>query len=412
MELKLGLQEMKRVLVIEKILSGASSVNEAASELEISKRQMLRIKKSYLVSGTASVVHGNCGKTPAHAINKDVCAKVIEVFMDYRRNTDDGLNASHLTDILKKDHKLILSRQSVWRILKNNGLQIKTRKMRKYRKRRERREQMGDILYLDGSPHRWYGDKYPKATLLLCIDDATSSALAGLFIDEENRNGCFEVAYEVFKKYGLPMSFWLDRASQFITTRGQGVRNPQSELPTHWQNAMYNLGIRNIFAHSPQARGRGERANGTFQDRLCSELQYRNINDHKRANFYLNEIFIPNYNERFAVAPKNPQSLWRKPPDNIDLRKILCARTDRRVQNDNTVKHNGKRYQILRQPGEQTYAGRTIEVQEWHDGSIHLVTKGLQDFAYEEIKSAPRYKKIEGLKTNTLISDIHRSTYF
>lgn len=412
MELKFGVNEMKRLLVIEKVLSGASLVKEAAEELGLSKRQILRLKKRYENQGPQSVVHANKGKTPTHALSKETCRKVIEVFLDYKKEVDFGLNSSHLADILKEDYQIYLSRQSVWRILKQNGLQIRTRSLRKYRKRRQRREQMGDILYLDGSLHRWYGESFPKATLILCVDDATSAALGGVFIDEENRNGCFEVAYEVFKKYGLPMNFWLDRASQFITTRGQGVRNPQSELPTHWQNAMYNLGVRNIFAHSPQARGRGERANGTFQDRLCAELQYRKINDHKRANFYLNEIFIPSYNKKFAVEPTNPQSIWRKPPESMDLRKVLCARTDRRVQNDNTVKHNGKRYQILRQPGEQTYAGRTIEVQEWFDGTIHLVTKSLQDFKYEEIRSEPRYKKIEGLKTNTILSDIHRSTYF
>lgn len=403
---------MKRILVIEKILNGTSSINDAAEELNLSKRQVLRLKKNYKAVGAKSVIHLNKGKLPVHALSTETCHKIIEVFMDYRKHTDEGLNSSHLADILKQDYSLLVSRQSVWRILKRNGLQTRTRRVRKFRKRRERREQMGDILYLDGSPHRWYGDKYPKATLLLCIDDATSAALGGLFINEENRNGCFQVAYEVFKKHGLPMNFWLDRASQFITTRGQGVRNPQSEMPTHWQNAMYNLGVRNIFAHSPQARGRGERANGTFQDRLCAELQYRQINDHSRANVYLNDVFIPSYNKKFAVEPQNSNSIWRKLPEGIDLRKILCARTDRRVQNDNTVKHNGKRYQILRQKGEQTYAGRIIEAQEWYDGSIHLVTKNHQDFIYEEIKSEPRYKKIEGLKTNTIISDIYRSTYF
>ena len=407
-----GLKDMKKILIIEKLISENSSVKDASEELGLSKRQTLRLKKKYLEKGAESILHKGIGRKPKHAVKPEVLNKVIEVFLDYRRETDDGLNSSHLADILLSDYKIKLSRHTVWRILKKNGLQIRTRRVRKHRKRRERRTKMGDILYLDGSPHLWYGEAYPKATLILCTDDATSRALWGIFVDEENRNACFEVAYEVFTRFGIPMNFWLDRASQFITTRGQGVRISQRELPMHWQNAMYNLGVRNIFAHSPQARGRGERANGTFQDRLCTELQYRKISDHKRANHYLNEIFIPNYNKKFAVEPKDPISIWRKPPQGIDLRKVLCSRTDRLVHNDNTVKHNGRKFQILRNPGEQTYAGRTIEVQEWYDGSIHLVTKSLQDFEHKEIASEARYKKIEGLKINTIISDIHRSTYF
>lgn len=348
MDLKFGVRDMRKVFVIEKILNNHCTIREAAEELELSKRQVLRLKERYIKHGAAAVVHSNKGKKPKHALSNEVKNRILEVFLEWKKETDEGVNSSHLTDILKQTYDIKISRQSVWRLLKSNGLQIRTRRVRKYRKRRERREQMGDILYLDGSPHRWYGATYPKATLILCVDDATSKALWGVFVDEENRNACFEVAYEVFTRFGIPMNFWLDRASQFITTCGEGARNPQSELPTHWQNAMYNLGVRNIFAHSPQARGRGERANGIFQDRLCAELQYRKIANHQQANFYLNELFIPSYNKKFSVEPQNPHGIWRKPPENIDLRKILCARTDRRVQNDNTVKHSGKRYQILR----------------------------------------------------------------
>lgn len=412
MDDRYGMNEMRRIFVIEKVMNHEMTVVQAAQELGLSKRQVLRLKKKFSKEGAAGVVHRNKGKIPKHAISKEVKNRVIEVFLDWKRETDEGLNAAHLSDILLRDHKVKVSRQTTWRILSKNGLQIRTRRVRKFRKRRERREQMGDILYLDGSPHHWFGEAHPKATLILCTDDATTKALWAIFVKEENRNACMEVAYEVFTRYGIPLSFWLDRASQFITTRGEGVRNPQSELPTHWQNAMYNLGVRNIFAHSPQARGRGERANGTFQDRLCAELQYRKISEYKQANFFLNEIFIPEYNRKFSVEPKNSDGAWRKPPEGIDLRYILCARTDRRVQNDNTIKHNGKKYQLLRKKGEQSYAGRTLEVQEWFDGTVHIVNKSLQDFPFEEIATTPRYKRIEGLKKNTLISDIHRHTYF
>jgi transposase len=407
-----GVNEMKRALVLEKVIANVMSVSHAATELDLSYRQTLRIKKDFIKLGPNVLRHKNEGKTPKHAVSSDTKRRVLSVFMDWKNKTDDGLNAAHLADILLRDYNLKISRQTSWRILKENGLQIKTRKVRKFRKRRERREQMGDILYLDGSPHHWFGEKHPKATLVLCSDDATTKALWAVFVEEENRNACLEVAYEVFTRYGLPMSFWLDRASQFITTRGTGVRNPQSELPTHWQNAMYNLGIRNIFAHSPQARGRGERANGTFQDRLCSEFQYRNISDLKEATDFVNKVFIPEYNKKFSVEPKNQEGIWRKPPEGINLKHVLCARTDRKVHNDNTVKHNGRKFQLLRKPKERTYAGRVIEVQDWFDGSVHIVFKSFEEIPFTEIATEPRYKKIEGLKKNTILSDVYRSTYF
>lgn len=407
-----GVEEVKKISVIEQFTNNLISGKKAAEELDVSYRQVLRMKKSYIKFGSIGLSHGNKGRSPKNKIKRTDHDKVIETYYDWKRNTDDGVNASHLSDILLRDKELKISRQSTWRILKKNGLFVDTRRVRKFRKRRDRRESMGDILYLDGSPHRWYGEKFRKSTLILCSDDATTGVLSGVFTSEENRNSCFEVVYSVFKKYGLPSNFWLDRASQFITTRGEGLHFKQTERATHWQNAMYNLGVRNIFAHSPQARGRGERINGTFQGRLCAELQYRKICNDLEATKYLNEVFIPEYNARFAVPPKNPVGLWRQAPVGYDLRNILSARYDRRVLNDNTVKHDGKRYQLERAPGGSTFAGRTIEVQMWYDGSIHITTKNFQEIKYTEIEVDPRYKKVEGLKIGTIQSDIHRHVYF
>lgn len=407
-----GAKEMKRINVIENFANGIISGAEAAEALGISYRQVLRLKKDLLKFGPEGLRHGNKGRSPMNKIKRTDHDLIIKTYMDWKYKTDLGVNASHLADILKRDQDLKVSRQTTWRTLKKNGLYVNVRSIKKYRKSRDRREHMGDILYLDGSPHRWYGDAHPKSTLILCTDDATTSVLSGVFTKEENRNSCFEVVYNVFTKFGLPSSFWLDRASQFITTRGEGNRYKQSELATHWQNAMYNLGVRNIFAHSPQARGRGERVNGTFQNRLCAELQYRKISTDEEATKFLNEIFIPEYNERFSVPPKNPIGLWRRPPEGYDLRNILSARYDRRVLNDNTVKHDGQTFQLERTPSGGAYAGRTVEVQMWYDSSIHIVTKNFQEINYTEIKTKPRYKTVEGLKIGKIQSDIYRQTYF
>lgn len=238
-----GVKEMKRINVIENFSNGIITGKQAAKELAISYRQVLRLKKDLIKYGPEGLKHGNKGRIPSNKIKFETRDLILSTYQDWRNNTDVGVNASHLTDILLRDHKLKVSRQTTWRLLKRFGLYVNTRSLRKFRKRRDRRENMGDILYLDGSPHRWFGERYPKSTLVICSDDATTSALWGVFTDEENRNACFEVVYEVFKKYGLPSSFWLDRASQFITTRGEGLHVRQKELPTHWQNAMYNLGL-------------------------------------------------------------------------------------------------------------------------------------------------------------------------
>ncbi len=59
-------------------------------------------------------------------------------------------------------------------------------------------------------------------------------------------------AYEVFKGHGLPISFYLDRASHFTTTRHGAIHVSQrDDKPTQFERAMSELGIRLIFADSP-----------------------------------------------------------------------------------------------------------------------------------------------------------------
>lgn len=380
------LKEVNRVATIKQAIDGHITVREAAEHLQMSERQVWRMKSRIKLEGSYGIKHRNKGKVPHNRLCQDDRDELMQIFMKWKHKCDDGLNASHFCDILKRDHKIVYSRQTLWRLLKNFGMITTSRLPKKHRTRRQRKEQEGDYLYLDGSPHQWYGDKYPRSTLLLCTDDATSKALWAVFVPEENRNGCFEVTYEVMKKYGIPRAFWLDRASQFITTRGEGVHVKQTALPTHWQEAMQALGVRCIFASSPQARGRGERANGTFQGRLIAELKYREICSNADATKYVNETFIPEYNQRFAVPASNPVSAWRSCPEDVDLRMILAARHERFVLNDNTVKHNGIRYQIKKMNGVRTFAREKVEVQEWFDGSFHVIHQKHGDLKYDATK--------------------------
>lgn len=125
-----------------------------------------------------------------------------------------------------------------------------------------------------------------------------------------------------------------------------------------------------MFAHSPQARGRGERINGTFQGRLASELQYHRIHHLDAATRYLNETFIPEYNRLFAVPPKNPKAAWRAIPPGFDLRSLLSICEDRQVSNDNTFWFERVCYQIRSAQIGQHFVRATIEVQKDFKGVV------------------------------------------
>lgn len=248
------------------------------------------------------------------------------------------------------------------------------RRAKVHRRRRKRSARAGQLLFLDGSPHPWFGEEHPPCCLLLASDDAMGRPLRGKFQPTEDRDGCFEVCYHVFRKYGLPGGFYLDCASQFTTTRHGGlhVRQGPDTEKTHFETAMERLAIGLTFAHSPQARGRAERLNGSFQDRLVRELALHNITDPQEATRYLNRTFIPRYARRFGKPPADPTPAWRPLPKGLDLRAELCARHTRTVTNDNTVRFNGGVWQIHPPRGRWHLVRAKLEVQERFDGTIRF----------------------------------------
>jgi hypothetical protein len=275
-------------------------------------------------------------------------------------------NFSHMSEMLEEQEGIKINRETLRQWLRPEGFGGKARRQRRHRKRRKRSEKEGHMLFLDGSPHQWFGDE--KTTLLLSTDDSTGKPLYGLFRKEEDLDGCFQVCKEVFTRFGIPSVFYLDRASQFRTTRHKSDLPP----PTQFERAMSELGIRLIFAYSPQARGRGERINRTFQDRLVAELRLAKIAASDEATRYLNETFIPKYGRLFGVAPEDPESAWRPLPVDMDLRNILCKRYEAKANYDNTISVEGQAIQLLPTKTRLSFAKAQVAANRWLDGSWHV----------------------------------------
>ena len=124
-----------------------------------------------------------------------------------------------------------------------------------------------------------------------------------------------------------------------------------------------------IFARSPQGKGRVERAAGTFQDRLVTELRLANAGSILEANRVL-EQFLPGFNQRFGVPPQYPEPAFRPLDPELRLEPILCFKHKRRVARDNTVRFQLPTLQLL--PGRERHscAGAAVEVLEGLDGRL------------------------------------------
>jgi len=363
-------RELVRLRVVETMFSGRTA-RDVAQILGLSVRQAFRLKARVRAQQARGVIHGNTGRHPINAKP----AKLRQRVLGLRRTRFTKYNDYHFAEALEEEYSIKLNPETLRRWLRAADIPAKRRhrSQSNHRRRRERRARFGELVFIDGSPHRWFGPEQPPSTLILATDDATGTPLYGQFEPQETLNGCFAVFYHVGKRYGLPEALYLDRAGQFTTTRHGGTHVFQrDDQPTHFEIAMRTLAVQLIFADSPQARGRGERINQSFQDRLVAELDHHHITDPAPATGYLNQVFIPKYARRFGVQPREANSAFRPIPAGLDLRTVLCAKTTREIANDNTIRYQGQVYQLKPNTRTVCVAGSKVSVQEWFDGSIHV----------------------------------------
>jgi len=374
-----------RYHILKQNLNGYISNQEAAQTLNISLRHFKRLKAKFKKLGVKALIHGNCGRKPNNAYPLSLKQSVLNLF----KSSYSNFSVSHFTDMLKELHNISISRETVRKWLLEANLIKPNQRRYKRRKRRPRSAKEGDIVFFDGSPHCWFGNEL--YTLLLAIDDATGKPLYALFSKGETVKDYFHLAYKVFSIHGLPKMLYVDRHSVFITTRHEGVHVKQNaNKPTAFQVAMAELDVGIIYAMSPQAKGRIERAFRTFQERLVKELALQGIRDPEKATRYVNEIFIPRYIRKFGK--KGLEKSYREVPER--LKEILSQRKMRKVKPDFTISVEGRILQLKPSKLSSKLSGRWVEVRELFDGGLVVYNSEGERIPFEDAKEFKEKKRL------------------
>ena len=158
--------------IIAKVSEGKIDIVNAAKLLNRSRRTIERYLRRYREIGVQFVVHPNVGKIPS---NK-TCDKLKQKVQQLIKDKYFDLNLTHLSELLESSHAIQVRRETL-RCWAHEIHHVKRAKRRRsqVRKRRERMESPGLLLQMDGSTHRWFGDK--KSCLIALIDDATSEVM-------------------------------------------------------------------------------------------------------------------------------------------------------------------------------------------------------------------------------------------
>ncbi len=342
--------------VVDRVCTGAFSRKQAQQVLDISQSTLERYLRQYRSLGPRFALHGNAGKTPHNQTSVEIKAQV-KWLMESRYF---DFNLTHALEKLKLEHSIVIKRE-VFRLWCHEWGMVKRAKRRrssaKARYKRDRMPKEGLMLQMDGSPHRWFGEK--ESCLIATIDDATSRIPYAEFFRSEDTLSCLKVLRSIIERFGVFEILYVDRAGIF----GGHKRQNFSQV----KRALGELGIQVIFAQSPEAKGRVERLFQTLQDRLIPEMRLRHIGEFETANHFLQEQFIPNaWEQTFTLSARDPEPAYRAVSQAIDLNEIFCVKEHRQVGRDHTLSWNGVKY-LLKSPIKYSIAKQKIEIRTYPD---------------------------------------------
>src|SRR5271170_1162840 len=365
----LSQKELQRVAVISRCVKGELACARAAALLCLSVRQIKRLNKRLREDGEAALAHASRGRPSHRRLPQTVRERIVRL----ARSTYAGFNDHHLCEKLVEREGFSLSRETLRRLLRNNGLgSPRKRRAPAHRQRRLRSAQLGELMQLDGSPHHWLEGRGPQLTALGMQDDATGKILAAQFFPSETTFGYLCLLRQLLRRHGVPLAFYGDHSGIFVRNDDSWTVDEQlagKRQPTQFGRALEQLGVTFIPAHSPQAKGRVERLWGVLQDRLTSELRLAKTVDLDSANIVLRK-FITDYNQRFARHPREAATTWRPAPENLE--RICCLVHQRIVSNDNVVQWEGRRFQIPQQARRFSFAGAKVHIYQALDGRVSL----------------------------------------
>lgn len=375
-KVELRMNELEKYEVIKELVDHNGNKNRASKKLGISRRQIDRLIIKYKEKGKAGFVHGNRTRKPINALDKSISEDIILLY----KNKYQDWNFNHFKDFLKKDENIDVSYDFIYKILSNAGiLSPKARKKTKraYAKnkllsekkinlamsdeqidsiinhemsledshpRGEKPKYFGEVVEQDGSIHEWFGGI--KTCLHLAIDKATSTIVGAYFDKQETLNGYYHVFYQILINYGIPYKFLTDNRTVFnYMSLNPDKRTSDKDVLTQYGYACKQLGIELKTTSVSQAKGLIERTNGTFQGRLVNELKLQGITTIEDANKYLIDVFVPYFNQRFAMDYKKFESVFEAPPSEEKINYTLAVLTPRKIDNGNSIKYQNKYYQ-------------------------------------------------------------------
>ena len=334
------------------LAAGKYTLAQAAAACGYSVVRMCQLKQAYKREGLSCLDSHRRPQVPSNKTPEPLRRRVVAL---YASPAYAGINFKYFSECLEHYEKINLSYSTVRAIMADYGIKSPEAhkiKKQKVHRPRIRRDNLGDLLQIDGTPFAWFSrfGNTKRYCMVGAIDDATG-IVTGLYITEfECLYGYLEILRRTIQRYGCPREIYSDRAAIFcVTPKAKKNLTQWEQLAglhdkrTQWQRILCDLGIRQILAWSPEAKGRIERLWLTLQRRLPTEFYRAGCDTVQKANAFL-ERYVDTFNAQFAVEPMRPESFFVPCTANLDV--VLTAQITRRTDSRGCISFHSYKFAI------------------------------------------------------------------
>lgn len=366
-KLLLTRQDRDRLKVLHEVRQGHITQREAAQQLKLTDRWIRELVGRVEEQGDQAIIHGLRGRPGKRKISAQKEKRAVEIIG--REYEDFG--PTLVGEYLARNHGIVVSRETVRQWMMRGGIWKKRRqRIQQVHLWRRRRSCFGELVQWDTSDHDWLEGRGERIYLIGMLDDATSRGLAR-FAPHDSTAENMRLLWAWLEKYGRFVDAYTDRAGLFETNRPNQRQEEDGQLAkTQIGRALGELGIGWIGARSAQAKGRIERFFETAQDRLVKGMRKQKVCTLQAANEYLEQEYLPLWNERFTVPPASAVDAHRALEQSYDLASILSYVEQRVVGPGYTIRYDGKLYQVERAQIRPGLRGQKVRVEQHLDGNL------------------------------------------
>lgn len=362
---------------------GLLNSKTAAASLEIGERQFFRILKNFQASGRKVESleyqsHPAWNKSP-----ESIETKVLKLNKDYPQ----ALN-SHLSWLAWDLHGLNVNPATARSILIRNEKYVPFQEKREKAYKRFSATHFGALAQIDASDGYWLKG-YPMIHLILILDDASRTILAGGFFNHDSTLNNMLLMKELIRNYGVPALFYADNDSKFKVIRHGNSRFQtyrkevlDGEAITEIRRALAEAGS-GLITHAPfHPQGKGK------IEKIIKFIQQCFLRNHRAKNLEeLNEDFkrwvawYDNKNHRgLGLAPRiarenliqQGKNAFRALDENLDLDTIFSIKEERKPNKYNIFSYEGREYQL---PLKKVIYPGKVELRIMPDNGIRVFNK-------------------------------------